>query len=415
MLKPESEERMIHLPGIIQIDKKEYAVNLLWSEVPNDKKYKKIIKNRLKLLGGELYCIDRCLTGRQYAIADESLGHKKGLRVLGSCFDNHGKSLCGLYEHDGIWLIFAIDRNGFIVMDKASHERNDSIVTYNALLADNQWDEIVCPAGLGISGSHEGDISQLLNKKGIKLSTIGIERFYPVVKITGAGAISIAACYLSYSFFVDKQIVTEQPMVTVAPSEPEKINVPWGGRSHPESLLRECINSVEIRTLDAAAIPGWSVKPNAVCDDNGIHYTIKKEFGLNLWTENDNYKSFFVGNNKPELRPTSENTANLSWRLRLDRYDTGLLDLEQLEPSGKIKKQLMDLFEYYFIPVTIKPASAVNGGIQEIKFSVSLTMEPTIILPILLQVKNLVIDKLYYDYSDNHWVLDATFWEKNNV
>ncbi|EHV69460.1 hypothetical protein ECDEC6C_5360 [Escherichia coli DEC6C] len=87
-------------------------------------------------------------------------------------------------------------------MDKASHERNDSIVTYNALLADNQWDEIVCPAGLGISGSHEGDISQLLNKKGIKLSTIGIERFYPVVKITGAGAISIAACYLSYSFLL---------------------------------------------------------------------------------------------------------------------------------------------------------------------------------------------------------------------
>lgn len=101
--------------------------------------------------------------------------------------------------------------------------------------------------------------------------------------------------------------------------------------------------------------------------------------------------------------------------MRLDRYDTGLLDLEQLEASGKIKKQLMDLFEYYFIPVTMKPASAVNGGIQEIKFSVSLTMEPTIILPILLQVKNLVIDKLYYDYSDNHWVLDAIFWERNNV
>ena len=43
MLKPESEERIIHLPGVILIDKKEYAVNLLWSEVPNDKKYKKII------------------------------------------------------------------------------------------------------------------------------------------------------------------------------------------------------------------------------------------------------------------------------------------------------------------------------------------------------------------------------------
>ena len=62
MLYPESDSLDSLLPGVLYINKKKYAVNLLWNDVPDDKQYKSIIKSRLKLLGSDLYAISRNLT-----------------------------------------------------------------------------------------------------------------------------------------------------------------------------------------------------------------------------------------------------------------------------------------------------------------------------------------------------------------
>ena len=77
MLRPDLDSSNSLLPGVLCINKKKYAVNLLWNDVPDDKQYKSIIKSRLKLLGSDLYAINRNLTGRQYAIADKNSGHRK--------------------------------------------------------------------------------------------------------------------------------------------------------------------------------------------------------------------------------------------------------------------------------------------------------------------------------------------------
>ena len=46
MLYPESDSMDSLLPGVLYINKKKYAVNLLWNDVPDDKQYKSIIKTQ---------------------------------------------------------------------------------------------------------------------------------------------------------------------------------------------------------------------------------------------------------------------------------------------------------------------------------------------------------------------------------
>ncbi|MGE9093387.1 hypothetical protein ACQKCZ_13645, partial [Escherichia coli] len=183
MLRPELDTSNSLLPGIVLINKKKYAVNLLWNDVPDDKQYKTIIKNRLKLLGSDLYAISRNLAGRQYAIADRNAGHRKSDYVLASCVDNNGRSLCALCKYENIWILLAIDSNGGVIIDKASYEQNEIIQTFYSIYSQSHWDDVVCPVELGIPDSSEQPLYSFINKKGVRLCTTGIERLYPLVAL----------------------------------------------------------------------------------------------------------------------------------------------------------------------------------------------------------------------------------------
>ncbi|MCB5839414.1 hypothetical protein LIR38_22165 [Shigella sonnei] len=413
MLYPESDSMDSSLPGVLYINKKKYAVNLLWNDVPDDKQYKSIIKSRLKLLGSDLYTISRNLTGSQYAIADRKVGHRKSDFALASCVDNNGRSLCALCQHEKIWLLLAIDKNGYVIIDKASYDQNELIQEFYSIYHQSRWDDVVCPVELGIAESSEQPVYALINKKGVKLCSTGIERLYPLVVI---GSICIACSLLAIVF---KDVIAPEevnPVITVDAPSTEEINVPWGGHSLPSEFIKLCVDNVSSKYLKSSSIPGWNVDPVVVCDDSGkIFLSVKKDFGLRIWISNGMYKQFFVGE-LPEIENIKDTSADISWPLRLGRYENTKLQpaqiLSMLEPLDNIKKYIQDTFEYYFITVQFDTEQIENGNFKKVDFRISLQNEPTIILPILAKMKNLVIYKCIFDVTNGTWEVKGTFWGK---
>ncbi|HBA7796471.1 TPA: hypothetical protein J1Z43_004665, partial [Escherichia coli] len=367
MLRAELDSSNSLLPGVVRINKKKYAVNLLWNDVPEDKQYKSIIRNRLKLLGSDLYAISRNLTGKQYAIADRNAGHRKSDIVLASCIDNNGRSLCALCKYENFWLLLAIDNNGRVVIDKASYEQNEIIQEFYSIYNQTNWDDVVCPAELGIADSSEQTVYSLINKKGVRLCTTGIARYYPLATI---GSVLIICALLAV--VLKGKIVPEEknPVITVDSAVPEEVNVPWGGHSLPFEFIKQCVENVSSKYLKSSSIPGWNVDPIVICDDRGkIYLSVKKDFGLKIWITNGIYKQFFTGV-LPEIENVKDTSADISWTLNLERYENIKLQptqiLSKLEPVENVKKYLQDTFEYYFIPLKLESEQIDNGNIKSV-------------------------------------------------
>ncbi|EFC3980113.1 hypothetical protein HB247_004086 [Escherichia coli] len=413
MLRPELDTSNSLLPGIVLINKKKYAVNLLWNDVPDDKQYKTIIKNRLKLLGSDLYAISRNLAGRQYAIADRNAGHRKSDYVLASCVDNNGRSLCALCKYENIWILLAIDSNGGVIIDKASYEQNEIIQTFYSIYSQSHWDDVVCPVELGIPDSSEQPLYSFINKKGVRLCTTGIERLYPLVAL---GSVCIGCALFAVVF--NGVITSEEntPAITVDSTAPEEVDVPWGGHSLPYEFVKLCVDNVSSKYLKSSSIPGWNVDPVVICDDGGkIFLTVKKDFGLRIWITNGIYKQFFTGE-LPKIENVKDTSADISWILNPEKYETMKLQptqiLSELEPVDDIKKYIQDTFEYYFLPLQLEPEQTDSGNIKRINFRISLQNEPTMILPILSKIKNLVIEKCIFNADSGTWEVKGTFWGK---
>ncbi|HAO3448300.1 TPA: hypothetical protein IHN92_004830, partial [Escherichia coli] len=372
-----------------------------------------IIKNRLKLLGSDLYAISRNLAGRQYAIADRNAGHRKSDYVLASCVDNNGRSLCALCKYENIWILLAIDSNGGVIIDKASYEQNEIIQTFYSIYSQSHWDDVVCPVELGIPDSSEQPLYSFINKKGVRLCTTGIERLYPLVAL---GSVCIGCALFAVVF--NGVITSEEntPAITVDSTAPEEVDVPWGGHSLPYEFVKLCVDNVSSKYLKSSSIPGWNVDPVVICDDGGkIFLTVKKDFGLRIWITNGIYKQFFTGE-LPKIENVKDTSADISWVLNPEKYETMKLQptqiLSELEPIDDIKKYIQDTFEYYFVPLQLEPEQTDSGNIKRINFRISLQNEPTMILPILSKIKNLVIEKCIFNADSGTWEVKGTFWGK---
>lgn len=411
MLRSELDVSNSLLPGVVSVNKKKYAVNLLWNDVPDDKQYKSIIKNRLKLLGTDLYAISHNLTGKQYAIADRNAGHRKSDYVLASCIDNNGRSLCALCKYENVWILLAIDCNGSVIMDKASYDQDEIIQTFYSIYNQSNWDDVFCPVELGIPNSSEQPLNSFINKKGVRLCTTGIGQYYPLAAI---GSVCVVCALLAVAFNGAMTSEENNPVITVDSTAPEDVDVPWGGHSLPYEFIKLCVDNVSSKYLKSSSIPGWNVDPVVVCDDGGkILLSVKKDFGLRIWITNGIYKQFFTGES-PKIENVKDTSADILWELNPERYENMKLQptqiLSGLESIEDVKKYIQDTFEYYFVPLQLEPEQTDSGNIKKINFRILLQNEPTMILPVLAKIKNLVIEKCIFNAESGTWEVKGTFW-----
>ena len=83
-----------------------------------------------------------------------------------------------------------------------------------------------------------------------------------------------------------------------------------------------------------------------------------------------------------------------------------------MSPSSSLKKYIQDTFEYYFIPLQLESEQTDSNAIKKIDFQISLQNEPTMILPVLAKIKNLVIYKCIFNAENGTWEVKGAFWGK---
>ena len=101
---------------------------------------------------------------------------------------------------------------------KASYDQNDLIQEFYSIYNQSRWDDVVCPAELGIAESSEQPIYAIINKKGVKLCSTGIEQFYPLFVI---GSVCIA-CSLLVIVFKDAVAPEEEKRLLLLIHLPQK-------------------------------------------------------------------------------------------------------------------------------------------------------------------------------------------------
>lgn len=404
------------IPGIVEIKRKKYAVNLLWNTVHINDDFRMSLNASAKSLDSKLYCKMDTLGGKQFAIADKRIGHRVGLEVLLSKINVSEGSVCAACTPDGIiWIAFAIDRDGIVYADKCSANCDDIITYFNNILYSRDWDRIYCPSMWGVANSTEVDFSELISEKGKKIKALGIGNYAPVFLLIPLAFTSfyIVKFYTAKNS-TDNNITATETVTVMPPDEPKIIELdsPWGGKVKPQSLLTQCISSMQKRLLDISKIPGWEFDKNVICTDRGIQFSLTKKDGLLIWFDATS-KTF---HDNPSISFLSDNQATVTWSFEgLNHYEKGKLDPKKLLEVKDIEEFLKKSFEQSFTTINIELNQTTNSQNNTSKiyvgsYNFTTNANPTMYLAILNQVYGLCIEQISYDYNSFTWKVDGLFF-----
>ncbi|EHD3953778.1 hypothetical protein ACI739_24310 [Escherichia coli] len=404
-------EGKTNIPGTVDIDGNVYAVNLLWGDSFSGSEASLELKKNMALVNTNLY-VELINNGvKQFALADKSLGHKRGMISLASAIGFDGQSYClFLPTDDNIWVVLGVNKSGVVLFDKAfqvKEEARNYFVNFVAYHSD--WDQIYSDADSGLGEAVE--LGSLINQKGIKIKETGLSSFIPVLMIGLCVTIIFFLLYTGISWYLEyKESEITVNEVPVLEKKLESLDTPWSGVSKPLSLMLSCMNAVTEKRVVAASVPGWMPESVATCNEGNISYTVKRIDGLSLWLSFAN--EFFSANEYPDISNISKDEAVFSWRLHTEKYPVEKMKDGMLLNVNDIKKYIEDSFEESFFPVDIgQPVmSGDRGDIYSVNFKINLSNNPLLIIPILKRISGLIISKIEYDHASGEWKIDGKFW-----
>ncbi len=393
------------------VDGSLYAVSLLWSKAENSSEISSELKKSMMLIGSKLYIEPDKKESLQFAVADKSLGHKRGMVSLASTIHHEGRSFCALLPSDkDVWVLLAADRDGNVIFDKAFYGREEAKNHFNNyVLFYNEWDIIYCPEDIGPGISIE--LGELITSRGKRIKEKGISTLLPVTGIA-AGVIIFSGCIFHIvNWWLDskeKEIVME-PQIMIQ-ERLESLKAPWSNKSEPLSLIANCKKSLEEKRLLAYSVPGWLPDDKATCKDEKISFIVQKGDGLSLWM--DNATEFFLTEDKPEISMGLSGEYIFSWGLNTHKYSEKNLSEKDIIYLSDAVNFLKKEFENSFIDINIsepKP-SGLRDNISKIDFRFSLKQDPFLMMPVLEKINGLVLTKLEYDFKNGEWEIEGIFW-----
>ncbi len=404
-------DKLNNIPGTVVVDGSLYAVSLLWSKAENSSEISSELKKSMMLIGSKLYIEPDKKESLQFAVADKSLGHKRGMVSLASTIHHEGRSFCALLPSDkDVWVLLAADKDGNVIFDKAFYGREEAKNYFNNyVLFYNEWDIIYCPEDIGSGISIE--LGELITSRGKRIKEKGISTLLPVVGIAAGVIVFAGSLFHIVNWWLnskEKEIVIE-PQIIVQ-ERLESIKAPWSNRSEPLSLIANCRSLIEEKRLLAYSVPGWIPEDKATCKDGEINFIVQKGDGLPLWM--DNAAEFFLTEDKPKISMESSDKYIFSWNLKTDKYPEKNLSKKDIAYLSDAVNFLKKEFENSFIDIKLsepKP-SGLRDDISKIDFSFSLKQGPFFMMPVLEKINGLVLTKLEYDFKNGVWEIEGIFW-----
>lgn len=397
--------------GLVSLNGKFFAVNLLWGYSPNNENIGDMLKSSMSLMNSNVFFKKKGIGGEQFAVGDKSLGHKRGQTSLISTIEFDGSSVCGIVEtEDDYWVVFAINKNGMVVSDKAFVHKDESLsYFYDNILYSGDWDKVVTNSSFDIG--EKIDISEFFSQGGVKLRESGLGGILPYLYYASATFLLLISCVILYSKWQDNSAKKNIMPVEQIKSASNEVSdyTPWTGMSKPTSFVDSCIKAMNEYRVYSASIPGWVPTGESECQDGWVSYKIKRDGGLNLWL--DNGMIFLPNHDKARILRIGNDDAFLSWKIEHEIYSkskTGHPKQKALD----IKKYLLDSFENSFIGINFSTKESLENGMVKYQFQINSKVNPLLIIPIIKHVNGLVLTKLHSEGNSGDWVVRGVFWGK---
>ncbi len=393
-------------PGVAIIGSKQYAVNLLWGSAQDTETTNQALNKSLALMSSKLYSVIGRFQGEQFAVGDKNIGHKRGQVTLLSAIDFDGSSFCGLFPTDNdLWLVIGVDKDGLVHFDKSFDSKDDAKKFFFDYVAYGYpWDRTYSPSDVGIGESRS--ITELSLIKGKKLREKGAGQLLPVV-FSGVG---IMVCFVIAYNAIDLWLSNRANDIAEAPqpvASEEVRNVPWEGKSKPDSLFSQCIKEMDSLRFMAASVPGWMPENKVKCEDSDINFSVYRSGGLDIWYQNPSL--FFHNGKMPVITKDDNDKITFTWPLETIKYASSILDVHKLNSIHEITRYLTNQFENSWVNISFgQPVQ--DGNTERMDFSFSIKNDPRILLPILSEVKGLIITDVDYDFSESNWNVKGVFW-----
>ncbi|MFB2866362.1 type 4b pilus protein PilO2 [Aeromonas sp. MdU4] len=389
------------LVGTIRLDKKEYAVSLIWSSVEAiELRPREQARQAAQRVGSDLFAL-RAEADRkrfeQYALGDYALGHKSGMPALASCVaDVLSDSLYGVWPLGiGVWWLVGIRSDGMIVLDRASCDEDEIRKMFEQGLLDESWSQVVCPTAWQIPGSLSAEQdAPLLGPPRVKLRVVNID----IARFVLWGA--CGGILLILGLFIRSWWPEPEPIVLPAKPVPPP-PAPWFRKPPIEASLRYCTDVLQTYSLEAASIAGW-FPVTGRCDGNQFSYQLKRRGGLDHWLSPLAVQ--LMGS--PQVRLWgAKNQAELQWQaselpsFQADHPGNPNLSVVQ----ARLKAEFDELgFNVQF--------EFKDGFWPSLKLTTTIKQSPVLLLPLFTRLSATVINEVTYNVEDDYWILSAEIY-----
>ncbi|MBR4931809.1 MAG: type 4b pilus protein PilO2 [Alphaproteobacteria bacterium] len=256
--------------GSITINRREYAVGLLWQPLQNsDEPFSEIREAIDSDPEADLYCL-RSTSTPQYGIGKKSMKHRAGepsaAAAVASALSEYTSVAAVFPVPEGWWLV-AI-RNDLILSeeDVLYTSEQEAQNKYYSLMSLPDWDLKIAPESWAIDKSRQISLETLLKKSGAKvvLEELGAVKKTQILTFIALGFVGLIFFLLYLVSSLWKSAFTEEKIEAVAIPEviqpvepvPEKPK-PWEKVPKMDVFLHKCWNNAY--QLTSLTIPGWQI------------------------------------------------------------------------------------------------------------------------------------------------------------
>ncbi|MGK0601844.1 hypothetical protein [Yokenella regensburgei] len=400
--------------GTVTIQKRKFAVNLLWSTSETRDEFKKNIKLETEQIGTDLFCEfkndDNSIC---YGLADSALGHAVGMPVLPAMLAlSLEYPLLGAWRLDtNFWYVLAIDETRTIIIDKAFDSEDAAFESFCSSLNDIKWREVICPE-VWEQSQRTGDFSldDLPRKRltKIKYSKLKLRRFHFI----GAGLLLV----FTILGLIAKSLL-QQPVYSIPEinSPVKKHNVfPAKEFLRPKDFITECRDDIFNYIALAFSVPGYSVDKKITCNNSGVTFRLTRLFGSTDYIPDS----------------LSENINNYGGKLNIENEDSVTIhfpfngefigDLGSAAIAASSRDKIVRSFDNTFLKAVVEQERKCGEESTDkikfdrqfecVDFKINFKYNPRILIPVFDQYTGSVITDVFYDASNSDWSIDGTVY-----
>jgi hypothetical protein len=411
--------------GVIQVNKRNYAVGLYWEGVEDSSDASSHARERAD--DADFYCVYKAPNKTQVGFANRTQGHKTNMPSLAAhiASGRNGRFLALFAVEDGFYILGVREDGINPLLERFVSSRDEAMDLFEDAKADN-WDEMIAPNAFGWKDTTEIHIDDCLRgRPPIRLKDI--KRSGYLVKLILLGTL-VATCIFGFQlwqqmdaeqqarFQAEADALKAAATDAILPGQQQKIEIPeapWVNRTLGSYFLQKCVSDIMEFPLD---IPGWKVN-NFICENPrtpvAAAVLTRKALGngggpINWIEPFVKAKSF-----SPKVLQSSagsNDTISAQWELFEGNSPKVPIDQVTL-PVNVVKTKLVQIMESKFTPV-LTTTNAIGDFYRGLDFSFDTNLDPRGYLDVITAIPGSVIESIEFDLDTNIWKIKGKSYEQ---